>query len=320
LGEPKAASAPQDPARQGDAGRGFFLLVLVALGAGWGMTQPLSKIAVSTGHPPFGLIFWQLVICTVMLGAITLARGKGLPLRRDALRFYVVIAVIGTLVPNFTFYAAVVHLPSGIMSIVISAVPMLAFAMALALGMDRLSAGRVAGLVLGATGVALIALPEAGLPAGSAPWLLVALIGPLFYAAEVTWVARRGTAGLDPVQGLFGASLAGAILCLPLMLATGQGINPLARPLGLPEAALAASSVLHGLAYATYVWLAARAGSVFAAQCSYLVTALGVVWAMLLLGERFPPTTWAALAVMLAGVALVQPRKGMAPGETHVRT
>lgn len=301
-------------------GRGGLFLMLGVLGAAWGMTQPLSKIAVSTGHPPFGLIFWQLVVCTLLLGAMTLARGKGLPLTAPALRFYVVIAVIGTLVPNFTFYTAVVHLPSGIMSIVISAVPMMAFVMALVLGMDRLSAGRVAGLGLGAAGVALIALPEAGLPAGAAPWLAVALIGPLFYAAEVTWVARNGTAGLDPVQGLFGASLAGAILCLPLTLATGQWIDPLARPPGLPEAALVASSALHGLAYAGYVWLAARAGSVFAAQSSYLVTALGVVWAMLLLDERFPPTTWAALAVMLAGVALVQPRKGMAPGDGHVRT
>jgi drug/metabolite transporter (DMT)-like permease len=320
LGEPESFPAAQASQRRTTAGRGFLFLVLVALGAGWGMTQPLSKIAVSTGHPPFGLIFWQLVICTLMLGAITLARGRRLPLTAGALRFYVVIAVIGTLVPNFTFYAAVRHLPAGIMSIVISAVPMMAFAMALVLGMDRLSSGRVAGLVLGAVGVALIALPEAGLPAGSAFWLAVALIGPLFYAAEVTWVARNGTAGLDPVQGLFGASLCGAILCLPLTLVTGQGINPLARPPGLPEAALVASSVLHGLAYATYVWLVSRAGSVFAAQSSYLVTALGVLWAMLLLGERFPPTTWAALAVMLAGVALVQPRAGMAQGDMHVRT
>jgi drug/metabolite transporter (DMT)-like permease len=33
-----------------------------------------------------------------------------------------------------------------------------------------------------------------------------------------------------------------------------------------------------------------------------------VLWAMALLGERFQPVVWLALAVMLAGVALVQPR------------
>jgi hypothetical protein len=33
-----------------------------------------------------------------------------------------------------------------------------------------------------------------------------------------------------------------------------------------------------------------------------------MIWAMALLGER-PPLVWVALAVMLAGVALVQPRE-----------
>ncbi len=281
---------------------------LVALGAAWGLTQPLSKIAVSAGYPAFGLIFWQLVICAVLLGAITLARGKGLPLTGPALRFYVVIAVIGTLVPNFTFYTAIAHLPSGIMSVVISAVPMMAFLMGLALGTERTSPGRLAGLGLGAAGVALIAAPGASLPAGAGPWLAVALVGPLFYAAEATWVARNGTAGLDPVQAMFGASVAGAVLCLPLTLAAGQFIDPFARAPGRPEAAFAAASVLHGLAYAGYVWLAARAGGTFAAQSSYLITAMGVIWAMLLLGERFSPAAWVALVFVLAGVALVQPR------------
>jgi drug/metabolite transporter (DMT)-like permease len=47
---------------------------------------------------------------------------------------------------------------------------------------------------------------------------------------------------------------------------------------------------------------------VFAAQSGYLITGAGVVWAMLLLGERFSPWVWAALVVLLAGVLLVSPR------------
>ena len=48
--------------------------------------------------------------------------------------------------------------------------------------------------------------------------------------------------------------------------------------------------------------------SVFATQTSYVVTGSGVLWAMLLLGEHFSGWVWAALAVMLIGVALVRPR------------
>lgn len=282
--------------------------VLVALGLGWGMTQPLGKIATTTGHGAFGLIFWQLVVCVLVLGGLSLWRGKGLVLTRPALTFAVVVAVLGTLVPNATFYISVARLPAGIMSILISAVPMLSFPIALALGMDRFSALRLTGLSMGLAGVALIALPGAGLhAAGLTAFIPLALVGPLFYAVEANYVARFGTAGMDAVQAMFMASLVGLILCLPLTLAAGQMFNPIAD-FGRPEAALLVSSVVHGLCYAGYVWLAARAGAVFAAQCSYLVTIAGVFWAMALLGERLPPQVWVSLVLMLAGVALVSPR------------
>jgi drug/metabolite transporter (DMT)-like permease len=287
--------------------RAFYIAVLLWLGIGWGSTHPLGKIATETGHGPFGLIFWQQVVMVAVLGVIALVRRKGLPLTREALVFYLVVAVLGTLIPNTTFYISVERLPAGIMSILISMVPLMAFPMALALGMDRFSAVRLAGLMLGLTGVALIAVPGAGLPdPAMLAFLPVALVGPLFYAMEATYVARRGTPGMDALQAMLGASIAGLVLCLPVMLATGQSYSP--WPLGRDDLALAVSSALHALLYATYVWLAAVAGSVFAAQSSYLVTAAGMIWAMALLGERFPPLVWVAVAVMLAGVALVQPK------------
>ena len=288
--------------------RWHSVLALVLLGLGWGSTQPLGKLATSTGHPPFGLIFWQLVVCVVVLGGITLVRGKGLPLHGRALVFYVVVAFLGTLIPNATFYISVARLPAGIMSILISMVPLMAFPLAMALGLDRFSSARLMGLILGLCGVALIALPEASLPdPAMVAFLPLAMIGPLFYAIEGTFVQRFGMAGMDAVQAMFGASVAGLIFVTPVMLGLGQWINP-APPWGVAEGALLLSSALHGLLYAGYVALAARAGAVFASQCSYLVTASGVIWAMLLLGERFSPFVWAAMAVMLAGLALVQPR------------
>jgi drug/metabolite transporter (DMT)-like permease len=179
----------------------------------------------------------------------------------------------------------------------------------LALGMDRFSAARFAGLAMGLVGVGLIAAPGAGVyAAGLLAFIPVALVGPLFYAMEANYVARNGTAGMDAFQAMFMASLVGAVMCLPLTLATGQWIDPLAG-FGMAEGALVLSSIIHGLCYAGYVWLAGRAGAVFAAQCSYLVTAAGVFWAMLILGEQLAPLAWVALVVMLSGVALVQPRE-----------
>jgi drug/metabolite transporter (DMT)-like permease len=294
-------------------GRLSLVGILLLLGIGWGSTQSLGKLAVSSGHQHFGLIFWQLVIGAVLLGAVNGLRRRSFAITAAGLRFAVVIALIGTLIPNSTFYMSVAHLPGGVMSILISTIPLLSFPLALLLGMDRFSARRLLGLCFGLVGVALIALPQSSLPSPEmVAWLPVAMIGPLFYALEGNIVAKWGTAGLDAVQAMFWASLVGAAMALPLTLLSGHWINPL-PPYGVPELALIASSCVHALVYAAYVWLAARAGAVFAAQTAYFVTGSGVLWAMLLLGERFSGWVWAALAVMLVGLFLVQPRQRPQP-------
>ena len=56
------------------------MLALVVIGAAWGATQPLGKIAVSEGYRALGLLFWQLVIVSAVLGALTVLRGHRLSL------------------------------------------------------------------------------------------------------------------------------------------------------------------------------------------------------------------------------------------------
>lgn len=284
------------------------VLALVVIGAAWGGTQPLAKIAVSEGYRHVGLIFWQQVIGALALGAITLARGQRLPLGAAHLRLYTVIALMGTVLPGITSFTAAVHLPAGILSILLSSVPLLAFPVALLMGNDTFAWRRLIGLALGLAGVALLVLPDSALPdPAQAVWIPVALLSSAFYAYEGNYVARYGTQGLGPFQTLFGASLVGCVIVLPLALLSGQFIDP-RGPWGAPDKALIASSLLHAGAYSGYVWLVGIAGSVFAVQVSYFVTLFGVTWAMLFLNEAYAPLIWAAMALMLAGMALVQPR------------
>jgi len=292
------------------SGRWLYPLVLLGTGIGWGMTQPLGKIAASTGHKPFGLIFWQTAVCVLVLGVLTLARGRRLQFERRALSFYVIVAVLGTLIPNFTFYFSIARLPSGIMSIIISTIPMMAFPLALFLRTERFSWRRIAGLGLGLGGVLMIALPETSLPdRAMVAFLPVALIGPICYALENTYVARSGLAGMDPIQAMFGTSVVALIFCAPVMLVLGHWF-PMPLTPGRPEWALIGSSALHALLYAAFVWLASKTGAVFASQSAYVTTIAGVIWAMVLLGERFSIWVWLAAGLMLMGLALVRPRQG----------
>lgn len=290
-------------------GRALPLAVLILIGAGWGISVVLAKITVSAGYLPFGLIFWQMAIGTVVTGALLLRRGRGmLHFSRTQLIFCTVIALIGTLLPNTASYQVAVHLPAAILSIILSMIPLMAFPIALAMGNDRFSASKLLGLCLGLSGMIVLSWDGSALPAGVAMiWLAAAFIAPFFYAFEGNLVNKIGTFGLDPVKILFGASVIGTVLSLPVALGTGQFISPL-RPFGIPEWAHVLSSTSHVLVYVGYLWLVGRAGPVFAAQVSYFVTLFGIFWAVVLLGESIPVQLWMALALTMAGLFLVQPR------------
>lgn len=281
--------------------------LLVVMGAGWGLAVPMTKIAVTAGHRDFGIIFWQSLVAAAILLPWVLARG-GLPLHRRALALYAFVSLAGTLLPNFASFTAQRFLPSGVAALCLSFIPMAALPMALMMRTDHASPGRVLGLVLGVVGVALIVLPGDALPdRAMAPWVLVALIATVFYALEANGIARWGTAGLSPVQLVAGAVLLTMLIAAPLALARGVFINPL-RVWGPGDWAVLSGGALNVGAYVGYLWLVGRAGAVFSSQVSYLVTGFGVFWAMVLLGERFSPWFWAAMAVVFLGMFLVQPR------------
>ena len=287
----------------------FFLIgVLVICGLFWGLTQPLGKITVSEGYRHFGIVFWQMLIGAGLSGFVLLLRRKSLPMQGSHLLYYSVVAVMGTVLPNSATYEAARFLPSGVLSIVLAMVPIFAFPMALALGTDRFSWTKSAGLLLGAFGLVLLVGPETSLPERAMVMFIpVAAIAPLLYGFEGNYIARFGLQDVDPVQLLCGASIIGAIVSFPLALGTGHWIDP-TGPWGRPDYALVLMSILHASVYATYFWLVGRTGPVFAAQVSYLVTGFGIVWAMLLLGERYSGWVWIALAVMFLALFLVQPR------------
>ena len=286
----------------------FFTAVLALMGAGWGLSQPLTKIAVGTGYGHFGLVFWQLVIGAGLMALVCALRGTLPPWNAATLRLYLVIALVGTVFPNTLSYQAAVHLPAGVMSLLLSIIPMFSFSIALALGNDSYATRRLIGLVMGLIGVLIIILPSVDLGQEiSVFWAAMYLVTAAFYAFEGNYVAKWGTAGLDAFQVMLGASIVGLVIVTPLMLGAGHGIAPL-WPMPVQQQALVATSVVHVAVYVTYVWMVTRAGAVFTAQVSYLVTGFGLIWAWIILKETYAPSLALALAAMFVGMYLVQPR------------
>ncbi|MEM7069606.1 MAG: DMT family transporter [Pseudomonadota bacterium] len=293
-------------------------VTMLAVGTLWGGTIPLSKIAVSSGHQPFGLIVWQLVIGVLVLGAVLVLRGWRPRISRELLLYYAVIAVCGTLIPNGTSYLAQQHLPAGVMAIAIATVPMFTFALAVIARIETFDFKRMLGIAIAFIAMVMIAAPESSLPDSSkAIFVLVALVAPIFYGVEANYIARHQPKNVDPVSTLFMASALGLCVALPIALSAGQWIDPL-QPWQAPEWSLIAASIIHAVTYCAFIWLVGFGGPVFSVQTAYPVTLSGVFLSMLFLGETYSIWIWGALLLVIVGLVLVQPKlSDLEPEEAH---
>ena len=233
---------------------------------------------------------------------------KKLSIAKSSLQVFCVIAFIGTIFPNSASLIAASYLPGGVLSILIATVPMFAFPIALFFGIDKFEFSRILGIIFGFIGVYLLIAPKAALPDPSVIWVIpIALIAPIFYGLEGNFVAKFGTGNSSPIEVLLGASIIGCFVTFPLAILSNQFVNPFV-PWNSAHYALVFSSIIHGIVYATYVWLVTKVGAVFSAQVSYFVTVAGVVWSMVILDEVHSKFIWMSLICMILGMALVKPR------------
>ena len=276
-------------------------IILILMGAAWGLSIPLTKITVSTGYGQFGLIFWQFVIAVIVLGFVLIVRRKRPLFERKTIFLFIVLALLGTIFPNSASYVATYYLPASFIAILIATVPMFSFPIAMLMGLEKKDFRRISGLFIGLIGVIILTGPEASFPDRHLLiFIPLALLAPFFYAIEGNYVDKYGTAGQDPIQTFTGASILGTFLILPVTISTGQWIDPL-QPWPKENYTHVASSCCHAFAYCTYVWLVSRAGAVFTAQVAYFVTAWGVAWSILILGEETSRYLWLSVAFMFFG-------------------
>ncbi|MEL7466432.1 MAG: DMT family transporter [Pseudomonadota bacterium] len=282
-------------------------VVLFSIGICWGLTGPLSKVAVSTGHHPVAVTFWSVLVSVVVFSIVLVVRRIVPPFDLRHVIFFFICGFLGTAMPNTLSYEAYRHLPVGINVMILSLVPMATLLLSVALRLERVDARRAFGLGLGVIGVALITLPEASLPSPElAVFVALPVIVSLSYAAENVYIAKMKPDGATTLIVMWGLSVGGFLLIAPL--AFGLGVVFDVTAMGPPEQAVLASGALHLIAYFGFVWLIARAGPVFASQVGYIVTGTGVLLGMALFDERHSVWVWAALAVMMIGLTLVRPK------------
>ena len=282
---------------------------LLLLGSVWGSTIIITKHIVSSDYQPLGLIFWQLAFGALLLSIIARFRSTSLPMSWAHVRFYSVVALVGTVIPNTFTYMVAAYIPAGLLAIGIATVPMFSLLIALAIKSERFNSVRMLGILLGALAIALVLGPDADFSSqGLGLYMLVALIAPFFYAIEGNYLALKTPPNMHPLNILYGASVVGLVICTPLTFLTGSWVD-LSQAWTSVEWGILANSVLHVTAYVGYIWIVGLSGAVFASQVAYIVTLSGVLLGILILGESHSSLIWIALGCMILGLILVQPRK-----------
>lgn len=283
-------------------------LLLLLMGATWGGTISLAKVAVNLGGHPMGLVLWQAGGGGLLLLLIILVRRQAPPLKGRVIRFSLVCGLVGSALPAMALFWSARHLPAGVLSICLATMPLFTYGLSVVCKAEQVNQMRFLGVLLGFSGVALLILPESALPVpGQAVWVLVVLASSVSYAVENIYIALRRPPGVDTLALGCGRQLAGALIVAPLALATASTV-PLFVAWGPLQWTVTAMALGSTFAYTTFLYVIRTAGPIFASQTAYLITIAGVLWGMAIFGERHSPWIWAALAVMLIGLSLVRPR------------
>jgi drug/metabolite transporter (DMT)-like permease len=278
---------------------------LVALAAIWSA----SFIFIRVLAPVLGPVL--TVVTRVLIGGLALvvychARGVRAELARNW-RHYLVIGVVNSTLPFMLYAFAALHIPASYSVILNSTTPLFTALLAVPWLGERLTWGKLGGLVAGVAGVVLVS--KAG-PLAPGPWFAAAVAACLgataCYAVSSIYM-KKHAAGAKPLAIAAWSQVFAGVVLLP------------AVPFALPDASLtpaivgnvlALALVCSSIAYVLYYRLIADVGPTRALTVAFLMPAFGMVWGALFLRETITLSMIAGCALIVAGTAAVlRPRR-----------
>lgn len=278
------------------------------------------KVAVhpADGFEPVTLSALRFLLGGAALWAMLRIRGGTLPGERGPWARALLVGLFGSLVPMLLYAYGSRHGQSTVAAAMNGTEPFFTALLAHrfvggegAAG-DRLTGRRMLGILLGMAGVALLAFRQVDslgrLPPRST--VLFFMLAPVSYAISNV-LARKHLTGFPPLVAPAMQILVSAAVLLPVAL-LWEGL-----PSRLPSAEAAGSLLWLALlgtavASALYYRILERSGATYVSLVKFLLPPLGAVLGVLLLGEPFGPFALGGLALVLAGLAVVQRPSGTA--------
>src|SRR6185369_15794341 len=177
-------------------------LIFLALGFFWGSSYLFIKIGVDHGLQPFTLIMFRLLIGFVLLASVVAIAREPLPREPRMYGHLFVMGVVNIAIPFglITFAEQIPSIDSSLASVINSAVPLFVIVIAaLFLKGETITLNRVAGMIVGFIGVALlVGFDVTDLSSANAVGELALIGATISYAIGAVY-SRRNIHGLRPM-------------------------------------------------------------------------------------------------------------------------
>lgn len=273
---------------------------LVLLGALWGVSYMFIRVAVPELGP------FVLMGCRVALAVLALtlyaAAVRQLPSFEGRLRQFLILGTVNSAIPFSLIAAAEIEIPASLAAILNSTSALFVAGVAAIWIGESLTVRKVAGLLLGVGGVAvLVGFPSVPL---TGPVLLAvgAMLGASLAYAVGGVYAKKTFEGVPGLTMAIGQQSGAAVTLVPLGVATVPDRMPSAAAV---LAMLAIALLSTAVAYLLYFYLIRTAGPTKTLTVTFLIPAFGLISGVVFLNEPVGPGTLAGLGIILFSVALV---------------
>lgn len=278
---------------------------LAALIVCWGSAFALTKVALESMTPVW-TVSLRILVATIVFVPIFIATGERLPGDFRFWRWMLVVSLIGTQLPFFLIAWGTQFADTGVVGVLIGAVPLFTIAMAhFAVPGERASPAKVLGFVIGFSG--LVVLVGQGtvvdLSGGNE-----AFYGQVAIVAAALCYAFQGIcAKIMPPASAWQKTMAGLLIALvpafALSLWSGtDGVSAITWTSFLAVSGLGLLST--ALAGVIMFRLIASAGPSFTSLTSYLIPVYSLILGAMLFGEQIGSFTLAGLVLILGGIAI----------------
>jgi drug/metabolite transporter (DMT)-like permease len=281
----------------------------VGLALIWGGSFLAIKLAVQDMSPT-ALLLFRSISGVVALTLIVLALRKPLfgPGWRGRLLGFAIMAVTNAVIPWVAIGWGEERISSGLASILNSTTTLwTAVLIYWVMPSERPTLINYVGVVVGFGGVVVLVYPELAAHgiSGDVLGALAVVVASLSYALNALY-QRRKMRHVSIFEISLGQLAASALFAIPLAAPSIPQIHFQWLSFG---AVLALGAIGTGVAYTLYYYVMNTLGAVRAAGVTYLVPVFAVFWGALLLHEMVSVTIIAGMAVILAGIVLVNLRR-----------